>query len=78
MIVAGPEARPYHLVLHENPGGWDITQERQGYMLAADTAFRDVNPVELDGMVITGGRASGVSAIRCRLASYHEGVVRGE
>ncbi len=57
VIVAGPEKRGYHLVLHERPEGWDITQERPGYTLAADTAFRDVNPDKLDGMVITGGRA---------------------
>ncbi|MBA4188453.1 MAG: peptidase [Planctomycetaceae bacterium] len=57
VVVAGPEARPYNLVLHEKPAGWDITQESKGYMLTADTAFRDVNPAELAGMVITGGRA---------------------
>jgi protease I len=57
VVVAGPEARGYHLVLHERPDGWDITQERPGYTLKAEIAFRDVNPDELDGMVITGGRA---------------------
>lgn len=57
VLVAGPQKRPYHLVLHERPEGWDITQERPGYTLAADAAFKDVNPAELDGMVITGGRA---------------------
>jgi protease I len=57
VLVAGPEARAYHLVLHEKPPGWDITQESKGYMLTADIAFKDVNPNELAGMVITGGRA---------------------
>jgi protease I len=57
VLVGGPEKRPYHLVLHERPAGWDITQERPGYTLAADVAFRDVNPDELAGLVITGGRA---------------------
>lgn len=56
-LVAGPEARAYHLVLHERPAGWDITQERPGYTLQADIAFRDVDPAALAGMVITGGRA---------------------
>lgn len=55
--MAGPEARPYHLVLHERPEGWDITRERPGYTLTADVAFCDVDPGALDGMVITGGRA---------------------
>jgi protease I len=57
VLVAGPQKRPYHLVLHERPDGWDITQERPGYTLAAEVAFRDVDPGELAGMVITGGRA---------------------
>jgi protease I len=57
VVVAGPEKRVYHLVLHERPEGWDITQERPGYSLAAEVAFRDVNANELAGMVITGGRA---------------------
>jgi protease I len=55
--VAGPAKRAYHLVLHERPDGWDITQERPGYALAADVAFRDVDPDAYGGLVISGGRA---------------------
>ncbi len=55
--VAGPEKRAYHLVLHERPPGWDITEERPGYHLAADIAFRDVDPSAYAGLVISGGRA---------------------
>ena len=55
--VAGPAARVYHLVLHERPDGWDITEERPGYKLKADVAFKDVNPADYAGMVISGGRA---------------------
>jgi len=55
--VAGPEARTYHLVLHERPSGWDITEERPGYKLAATVAFKDANAKNYAGMVITGGRA---------------------
>jgi protease I len=57
VLVAGPQKRPYHLVLHERPDGWDITQERPGYTLEADIAFHDVDTDSLAGMVITGGRA---------------------
>ena len=36
-VVAGPEARLYHTVLHEIPPNpavpWDITEERPGYHL---------------------------------------------
>ncbi|QDU21084.1 DJ-1/PfpI family protein [Urbifossiella limnaea] len=55
--VAGPEKRLYHLVLHERPPGWDITEERPGYHLAADVAFREVDPASYAGLVISGGRA---------------------
>src|SRR5262245_2423196 len=56
-LVAGPEKRVYHLVEHERPPGWDITQEKPGYHLAADVAFRDVKPEEYAGIIISGGRA---------------------
>jgi protease I len=60
-VVAGPQARLYHLVLHEVPPGadppWDITQERPGYHLRASVAFRDVKPQEYAGLFISGGRA---------------------
>ena len=58
-IVAGPEKRTYHLVLHEVPpnSNWDITRESPGYHLDADIAFRDVNPEEYLGLFLSGGRA---------------------
>lgn len=61
VVVAGPEARLYHMVLHEVPPSsdvpWDITQETPGYHLKAETAFRDVDPTEFAGMFVSGGRA---------------------
>lgn len=60
-LVCGPEARTYHLVMHEIPPGdavgWDITRESPGYHLAAEAAFRDVDPDAAAGLFITGGRA---------------------
>jgi protease I len=55
--VAGPAARVYHLVLHERPEGWDITRESPGYHLKADVAFKDADPAQYAGLVISGGRA---------------------
>jgi len=55
--VAAPEKRLYHMVQHEQPPGWDITQETAGYHLQADIAFRDVKPEEYAGLFISGGRA---------------------
>lgn len=61
VVVAGPEARLYHTVLHEIPPDssipWDITQERPGYFIRATAAFRDLRAADFDGMFISGGRA---------------------
>lgn len=61
VVVAGPEARLYHMVLHEVPPNadvpWDITEERPGYHLKASVAFRDVDPTEYVGVFVSGGRA---------------------
>ena len=61
VVVAGPEARLYHTVLHEIPPDssipWDITQERPAYFIKADVAFKDMNPDEYAGVFISGGRA---------------------
>lgn len=57
VVVAGPEKRIYPLVMHEIPPGWDITRESASYHLAADIAFRDVDPTEYTGLFLTGGRA---------------------
>lgn len=61
VVVAGPEARLYHSVLHEIPPDssipWDITQERPGYHIRATAAFRDLNSSDYAGMFISGGRA---------------------
>lgn len=57
VVVAGPEARVYQMVLHEIPPGWDITRETAGYHLEAVLAFRDINPDEYVGAFLTGGRA---------------------
>lgn len=57
VVVAGPEKRLYHLVEHEIPPGWDITQEKPGYHLESDVAFRDVKPNDFAGLFLSGGRA---------------------
>jgi protease I len=61
VVVAGPDARLYHTVLHEIPPNanvpWDITQERPGYHLEASVAFRDMKSEDYAGAFISGGRA---------------------
>ena len=58
-VVAGPEKRRYHMVLHEIPPDWDgkVTREFEGYTIQADIAFGDVNPEEYLGIFFSGGRA---------------------
>ncbi len=56
-VVAGPEKRVYHLVMHEIPPGWDVTKESPSYHLASNIAFRDVKPEEYAGLFLSGGRA---------------------
>lgn len=57
IVVAGPEKRIYHLVMHDFHPEWDITVESPGYRFASDIAFRDVDPSEYVGLIISGGRA---------------------
>src|SRR5437016_183161 len=57
VLVAAPEKRVYHLVMHDTHPDWDITVESPGYRLAADIAFRDIQPDEYTGLVLSGGRA---------------------
>jgi protease I len=61
VVVSGPDARLYHMVLHEVPPNcvvpWDITEERPGYHIKAEVAFRDVDPTQYIGMFVSGGRA---------------------
>lgn len=56
-VVAGPDKRVYHLVMHEIPPGWDVTKESPSYHLASHIAFRDVNAEEYAGLFLSGGRA---------------------
>jgi protease I len=59
VVVSGPEARLYHMVLHEVPpdSRWDITRESPGYHLQAAVAFRDIDPAGYAGLFCSGGRA---------------------
>jgi protease I len=57
VVVAGPEQKLYHMVLHEQPPGWDITQETAGYHLQADIAFKEIQSDDYAGLFLSGGRA---------------------
>lgn len=57
VVVAAPQRRRYHLVIHEVAEGWDITQERAGYHLESDATFQEVKCEEYVALVLPGGRA---------------------
>ena len=61
VVVAGPEARFYNMVLHNAPPAasppWDCTEETPGYHIEATIAFRDVQEDDYAGIFVTGGRA---------------------
>lgn len=56
-VVAAPEKRTYHLVMHDAHPEWDITVESAGYRMDADIAFCDVRPEDYAGLFLSGGRA---------------------
>lgn len=56
-VVAGPEKRVFQMVLHEIRPGWTITREWEGYQIAAEVAFSEIDPAEYLGIFFSGGRA---------------------
>ncbi len=56
-VVASTSVRRLHLVIHDFEPGWDTYVERQGYGLAADVAFDDVDVSEFEAVLLLGGRA---------------------
>ena len=67
VVVAAPQARLYHTVLHEIPPNpdvpWDITQERPGYHLRASMSFAELRAEDFVGVFVSGGRAPELSLI---------------
>ena len=63
VVVAGPEARLYHTVMHEIPPTaegepkWDITRVQPADHSRGTAAIRDVDPTEYVGLFVSGGRA---------------------
>jgi protease I len=55
--IAAPEAKTLQFVVHDFVDGFDTYTEKPGHTLAADIAFRDVDPTDYLGVVIPGGRA---------------------
>ena len=73
VVVAAPEKRLYHLVMHEKPPGWDITQERPGYHLPSDIAFRDVRPDEYAASSARADALPSISATMPTCCGSHAG-----
>jgi protease I len=56
-VVIAPEPRRYQMVMHEVKPGWTITREWEGYTIAADLAFAQVQEEDYLGILFSGGRA---------------------
>jgi protease I len=55
--IGAPTKKVLQSVVHDFDLGWDTYIEKPGYRIPADIAFRDVNPEEYDGIILSGGRA---------------------
>lgn len=56
-VVAAPEKRRLHMVMHDFEPGWSTYVERQGYGVEADLAFADAKADDYEALLILGGRA---------------------
>jgi protease I len=56
-VIAAPAVKRMNLVMHDFEPGWDTYIERQGYLVASDVSFDDVNPDDYQFVLIPGGRA---------------------
>ena len=57
-VIAAPDVRRYHMVLHEiPPTEWTITKETPGYTIQSEIAFKDIDPEDYLGIFFSGGRA---------------------
>ena len=63
-VVAAPEKRRYHLVIHEIPPGWEVTRESPSYHWNSDVAFRDIEPDRVFRPVRFRGTGAGILALR--------------
>jgi len=55
--IGAPTKKVLQSVVHDFDPGWDTYIEKPGYRIPADIAFRDVNPEDYDGIILSGGRA---------------------
>ncbi len=56
-VVAAPEKRRLHMVMHDFEPGWSTYRERPGYGVEAELAFEDVRAADYDAVLVLGGRA---------------------
>jgi protease I len=57
VVVAAPEVRRLHLVIHDFEPGWDTYKERSGYVMASDVTFEQVVVKDYFAVVCIGGRS---------------------
>jgi protease I len=57
VVIAAPQKRVFHSVVHDFEPGFDTYTEKPGYRVQADVALDDVVADDYNGLVLPGGRA---------------------
>jgi protease I len=55
--IGAPAKKVLRSVVHDFEPGWDTYVEKPGYHIPADIGFADVDPIDYDGIILSGGRA---------------------
>ncbi|GGG77195.1 DJ-1/PfpI family protein [Paenibacillus radicis (ex Gao et al. 2016)] len=56
-VIASPQKKVLHTVVHDFIEGWDTYTEKPAHLLASHIGFADVNPADYAALIIPGGRA---------------------
>jgi len=56
-VVAAPEKRRLHMVMHDFEPGWDTYVERPGYGLESELTIAEAKAEQYDALLLLGGRA---------------------
>ena len=56
-VIAAPSVKRMNLVIHDFEPGWDTYEERKGYIVESNIAFKDVKAADYHSVLCPGGRA---------------------
>lgn len=56
-VIAAPSVKRMNLVIHDFEPGWDTYEERKGYIVESNIAFKNVKAADYHSVLCPGGRA---------------------